>query len=143
MPWELVDVYEKSRSQAISILLEEIRKKIQSVVLRAETHSELRCLFLALRLYLPSERQLSAEQQLVVIRRIQLGLQQLRAHPTVTEIYRELREHDARLRSLRLDEFLIQNYNKGLIGEQLSKIALYAVRFLLTLLLVTISLRLC
>lgn len=98
----LVTEYDIDKRSACSKLLTQIENKLRGVTFTAPSFQELRSIYLARRLYLPTskEKDYSEEEINELYKRFFKGYKQCRDEPEVQEVFKEVYEYSLNLKSL-------------------------------------------
>ena len=99
---ELVAEYQKDKKAACSKFLSQTEKKLRSVTFSAPSYKELKSIYLARRLYLPSSEahNYSKEQVNDLYKSFFKGYQEMRKEDEVEEVMQQVHEYGADLKSL-------------------------------------------
>jgi len=108
VPKELVETYKKSKKEAISTLLAEIEKRMQSVRISAPSYSELTSLYLARKLYTPAKANLGPDEEYLLNRILAMGYQEMKDDPQVKAFFEKVKKYNKQIRALRLDDSTVK-----------------------------------
>jgi glycerol-3-phosphate O-acyltransferase / dihydroxyacetone phosphate acyltransferase len=99
---ELVREYQEDKRSACSKFLSEVEKKMRSVTFSAPSYRELRAIYLARRLYLPTseEKEFTEEDLNNLYKRFFKGYKEMRKEPEVEELMKQVYIYGAELKSL-------------------------------------------
>lgn len=104
IPKSLVERYQKSKKDAISVLLADIEKRMKSVTISTPTYSDLTAIYTARKLYMPAKYNLKPEEEHLLNRILALGYSELRDDPKVKDFFEAVKQYNHDLRRLRLDD---------------------------------------
>lgn len=99
---DLVEQYKNDKRGACSTFLNEVEKKMRSVTFSAPNYKELRSIYLARKLYLPSveEKDFTQEDINELYKRFFRGYKEMRKEPEVENLMKEVYSYGAELKSL-------------------------------------------
>lgn len=134
---ELVREYERDKRTACSKYLAEVEKKMRSVTFSAPNYQELRAIYLARKLYLPTihEKDFTEEDINDLYKRFFKGYNAMREEPEVQKLMKEVYSYGAELKSLGIRDsqvFEVEFHTSDLIKKGLVSL----IRLLMSLVFV-------